>query len=70
MVFLFALSLQACPTTEGWFYVPDRCFKYLNKYAQTWIDAVHYCKNINKDAVMMMPKTNHEMDVVRELMQR
>jgi len=58
-----------CPTTEGWIYRSKGCF-YLIKYVQTWIDAVHYCKNINKDAVMMMPKTEDEMDVVRYLMRR
>jgi hypothetical protein len=31
---------------------------------------VDYCKNISKDAVMMMPKTKHEMDAVNELMRR
>ena len=58
-----------CPKTEGRVYSSEGCF-YLNESAQTWMDAVHYCKNINKDVVMMMPKTNHEMEVVRELMKR
>ena len=69
MVFLFALSSQVCPTTEGWIDSSDGCF-HLNDSTQTWIDAVHYCKNINKDAVMMMPKTEVDMNVVLQLMQR
>jgi hypothetical protein len=38
--------------------------------AQTWIDAVHHCTNINKDAVVMMPKTKLDMEAVRQIMQR
>ena len=69
IVFLFALSSEACPTTEGWIYSSERCF-YLIEYAQTWIDAVHHCTNINKDAVVMMPKTKLDMEAVRQIMQR